>query len=256
MPVPLHHDVHGPDDAPTLVLSGSVGSTFDMWAPNMAALATRFKVVRLNHRGHGHSAAPPGPYRIEDLAEDALRTLDGLGIERFAWCGLSMGAMTGMVIATQRPEGLDALVLCCTSAGLTDASVWRDRAERVARAGTGSLAPEIVERWFTEYWAYHHLVEIERARRWVSMTSDEAYRNCCEAIAEWDHVKQLSAITAPTLVIAGEYDVATPVEPDAMTLVDGIPGARLEVLNAAHLATMEAPEAATRAIIRHLAHNK
>ncbi|MFC4000243.1 3-oxoadipate enol-lactonase [Prauserella oleivorans] len=252
MPVLLQHDVHGPDDAPPLVLSGSVGSTIDMWAPNVPALAARFRVVRLNHRGHGRSPAPPGPYHIEDLAEDALATLDALGIERFAWCGLSMGAMIGMAIATQQPERLDALVLCCTSARLADTSVWRERAERVAREGTRPLAPEIVRRWFTERWARHHPAEVARARSWVATTSDDAYRNCCDAIAEWDHLERLPAITAPTLVLAGEHDIATPPEPDATTLADRIPDARLEILDAAHLATMEAPAAADHALLRHL----
>lgn len=253
MPVLLHHDVHGPPDAPVLVLSGSVGSTLEMWSPNLAALATDFTVVRLDHRGHGGSPTPPGPYRIGDLAADCLRTLDSLGIERFAWCGLSMGAMIGMAIATGRPDRLTRLVLCCTSARLSDTSVWTERARRVLREGTAALAPGIVERWFTDSWAQRHAGEVERARRWVGATSDPAYHHCCEAIAEWDHTESLPGITVPTLVIAGRHDVATPVEPDATALVEGIPGASLEVLDAAHLATMEVPDAANRAITRHLA---
>lgn len=253
MPVLLQHDVHGPDGAPVLVLSGSVGSTVDMWAPNLSALAARFRVVRLDHRGHGDSPDPPGPYRIHDLADDAVATLDALGIDRFAWCGLSMGGMTGMAIAAQRPDRLRNLVLCCTSAGVPSPRLWQDRAERTDRLGTEALAEEIVARWFTPDWANRHPVDVALARAWVATTSDSAYRSCCEAIAEWRFTEHLASILAPTLVIAGQHDVATPVDPDAQTLVDGIPQARLEVLDAAHVATMEDPDGANRAILRHLA---
>jgi 3-oxoadipate enol-lactonase len=248
----LHHDIHGPAGAPALVLSGSVGSTIEMWEPNLGALARRFRVVRLDHPGHGGSTAPPGPYRIGDLADDALSTLDALGIERFAWCGLSMGAMAGMAIATRQPHRLSGLVLCCTSAGLADTSVWQDRAHRASDGGTRALAAEIVERWFTVTWARAHPDQVERARGWVTATDDDAYRWYCQAIADWNHLDRLPAITAPTLVIAGEHDRATPVEPEARTLAARIPDARLEILDAAHLATMETPQSANRLIIDHL----
>jgi 3-oxoadipate enol-lactonase len=253
MAVLLHHDVTGPADAPVLVLSGSVGSTIEMWEPNLAALSRTFRVVRLDHRGHGGSAVPPGPYRITDLAGDAVATLDALGIETFAWCGLSMGAMVGMAVAADHPQRVASLVLCCTSAHLADPSVWRERAEAVTRGGTAPLAPGIVRRWFTPRWAQEHPAEVDRAVRWVSGTSDEGYRACCQAIMEWDHRSRLREITAPTLVIAGEHDVATPVDPDARTLVEAIPDARLEVLDAAHVATVEAPAEASRLIRTHVA---
>jgi 3-oxoadipate enol-lactonase len=252
VPVRLHHDIHGSPGAEVLVLSGSVGSTIEMWEPNLSALASRFRVVRLDHRGHANSPAPPGPYRIDDLAEDVLCTLDGLGIERFAWCGLSMGGMIGMLMASRRPERVSALVLCCTSAAVTDTSVWTERARRVADSGTVALAADIVDRWFTPRWARQHPSELERARAWVSNTADNAYRQCCEAIADWNFIEQLSVIGTPTLVIAGRHDQATPIDPDARILASRIPHARLKILDAAHLATMEQPDAANRLLSTHV----
>ena len=253
MAVLLHHDVTGPADAPLLVLSGSVGSTIEMWEPNLAALSRTFRVVRLDHRGHGGSPVVPGPYRIADLAGDAVATLDALGVGTFSWCGLSMGAMIGMAVAADHPQRVASLVLCCTSAHFADPSVWRERADALARSGTASLAPGIVSRWFTPRWAQEHPAAVHRAVGWVSRTSDEGYRACCQAIAAWDHRARLSEVAAPTLVIAGAHDVATPVEPDARILVDSIPDARLEVLDAAHVATVEAPAAATELIRTHVA---
>jgi 3-oxoadipate enol-lactonase len=144
-------------------------------------------------------------------------------------------------------------VLCCTSAHFTDPSGWHGRAVAVARGGTGPLAAGIVERWFTPRWAQEHPAEVERAVRWVGGTSDEGYRACCQAIAAWDHRARLPEIPAPTLVLAGAHDVATPVVPHARLLADTIPDARLEVLDAAHVATVEAPRAATELIRSHVA---
>lgn len=123
----------------------------------------------------------------------------------------------------------------------------------MARGGTVSIAPQIVRRWFTPRWARDHPADVDQAVRWVSETSDEGYRACCEAIIAWDHRSRLPQITASTLVIAGEHDAATPVDPDARTLVTAIPDARLEVLDTAHLATLEAPDQAGKLISAHVA---
>jgi pimeloyl-ACP methyl ester carboxylesterase len=122
----------------------------------------------------------------------------------------------------------------------------------VADSGTAALAAEIVDRWFTPRWARRHRSDIERARGWVSNTADNAYHQCCEAIADWNFIEQLPAISTPTLVIAGKYDQATPVEPDARILASRIPHAHLEILDAAHLATMEQSDAANRLISNHV----
>lgn len=251
MPVFLHYEISGRSDGPTLVLSGSVGSSAQMWEPNLATLGEHFRVIRLDHRGHGASPTPAGPYAIADLAADALDTLGALGVERFSWCGLSMGAMVGMSIAASRPETVDKLVLCCTSAGFADPSVWTERAIATADGGTAPLAEGIVERWFTPGWARAHPSVVQQAIGWVLDTSDKAYRYCCEAIARWDHHDQLSAIKAPTLVIAGEHDTATPVE-HARVIAEGVDAGRLEVVEAAHLATIEAPRMTAQLVCEHL----
>ncbi|NMI01525.1 3-oxoadipate enol-lactonase [Pseudonocardia acidicola] len=251
-PVLLHHVVDGPEDAPVLVLSGSLGSTLEMWRPNVAALAERFRVIRLDHRGHGESPVPEGPYRIADLAADVLTTLDSLGVDRFDWCGLSMGGMVGMHLASEHPERVRRLVLCCTSAHFPDSSVWTDRIAAVVDGGTAPISATVVQRWFTPEWAAEHPDVVEEARKMVADTPDAGYLAGCQALEVWDHRDRLPAITAPTLVIAGEADPSTPVEPHARTIAEGIPGARLEVLPASHLATIERADEASRLIAEHL----
>jgi 3-oxoadipate enol-lactonase len=252
--VPVHHVDEGPRDASVVVLSGSLGSTTEMWRPQLAALTQRFRVVAIDHRGHGGSPVPAGPYRIADLAGDALALLDALGAERVAWCGLSMGGMVGMALASEHPERISRLVLCCTSAHFPDPTVWQERIAAVAAHGTAPLADAVVARWFTPGWAAAHPDVVAQARAMVAGTSDAGYLACCQAIEAWDHRSRLAAIQAPTLVIAGTQDPSTPVEPHARTLVETIPGARLEVLQAAHLATVERADEATRLINAHVEH--
>lgn len=251
MSIQLHHEISGRQNGPVLVLSGSVGSSLQMWEPNLPALEQDFTIIRLDHRGHGGSPSAEGHCTIADLAGDALGTLDSLGVGQFHWCGLSMGAMLGMSLAADWPERVDKLVLCCTSAHFENPSLWTHRAMVTASEGTGALAEGIVERWFTRQWARDNPGIVEQAEDWVSQTSDHAYRACCEAIASWDHINQLSEIRAPTLVIAGRYDTATPVE-HAYVIARGIPDSRLETVDTAHLATIEDVVTTNRLIHEHL----
>lgn len=252
--VELDYELVGPADAPVLMLAGSLGSTSRMWDPQVAALRERFRVLRYDHRGHGRSSVPPGPYSIDDLAADALVLLDRLGIERVAYCGLSLGGMIGIWLGAHAPERLSALVLCCTSAHFPDQTQWRERTRTVLAEGTGSIADAVVERWFTPEWGRTHPEQVQRAREMVAGTPDEGYAGCCEAIADWDGRDLLGRITRPTVVIAGADDPATPVAPHAEMIASGIPGARLEVLDdAAHLATLQQPQRANTVIAEHLA---
>lgn len=253
MTVALHHLDQGPRAAPALVLCGSLGSTLEMWSPQVAPLTERFRVVRVDHRGHGGSPVPPGPYRIADLAGDVLALLDALGLDRVAYCGLSMGGCVGLHLASEAPERISALTLCCTSSHWPDPGVWTDRIAAVGSGGTASIAETVVSRWFTAEWAAAHPEVVADAIGQVAGTPDDGYAACCAALRDFDHRDRLAAITVPTLVIAGSADPSTPVEPHARTIVDGIPGARLEVLDTAHLATIERSERATELIAGHSA---
>ena len=172
--------------------------------------------------------------------------------EEFFWCGLSLGGMVGIDIATRAASRISRLVLCSTSGYVQDTSVWRNRIDEIAVGGTERIASSVVERWFTREWAERHPNEVNAARRWVATTDDIGYTRCAEAIIEWDHLYRLKDISAPTLVIAGQYDSATPVHPDADNLVAGIKDARLVVFPGAHLPTIECPSRANAAIVEHL----
>lgn len=253
MTVALHHVSDGPADAPVLVMAGSLGSTTEMWRPQLPVLAARFRVVRIDLRGHGGSPATSGAYSLAELAGDVLALLDRLDLRRVHWCGLSLGAMVGMYLASEAPERIDRLALCCTSAHFPDPTLWHDRIAAVAAHGTAGIATAVVARWFSSGWAAGHPDVVAEAEAMVASVSDEGYSGCCAALAVWDHRDRLPAITAPTLVVAGADDQATPVEPHAVTIAAGIPGARLEVVPGAHLATIESADAVNALLLAHLA---
>lgn len=248
----LAHRIDGPDDAPTLVLSNSIGSDWRMWDGLVPALTARFRVLRYDTRGHGTSEVPPGPYTIAGLAGDLIGLLDELGIERPHLAGLSLGGMTGMWLAANEPSRVDRLALLCTSALLGPARMWLDRAALVRAEGTGAVADAGVRRWLTEEFIAEQPEVAAWCREMITGTSDEGYAGCCEAIAAMDLRADLPRITAPTTVIAGADDPATPPS-HAEIIAEGIAGATLHVVpHAAHLAAVEQPAAVTDLLLRHL----
>lgn len=250
--VPLHHTLDGPEDAPVVVMANSLGTTLRMWDDQAPALQGRFRLLRYDHRGHGESPVPHGPYTIDDLGQDVLALLDRLEIERASFCGLSIGGVVGMWLASEAPERVERLVLCCTSARFSPPEDWEARAEMVREQGVGALAEAVLERWFTPDFRTSHPDVVEWAGRMLRETPDEGYAGCCEAIRDADLRGQIGAIRAPALVIAGADDPAAPPE-EAELIHDSIPDARLVVIpQAAHLANVEQPEALTRAVLDHL----
>ena len=253
-PVDLHCVVAGPGDGPPVLLAGSLGSTLAMWDAQVAALSARGRrVIALDHRGHGRSPAPPGPYAIEDLGGDALALMDRLGLRHAAYVGLSIGGMVGQWLAVHAPERLSALVVVCSSAHLEPADPWRERAAAVRAAGSPEIvADAVVARWFTSSWAADHPEEVVRCRAMIAATSAEGYAGCCEAIAGHDVRAGLPEVRVPTLVIGGAQDLSIPAE-HSVAIAAAVPGARLEILDpAAHLPSIERADAVTSLIDDHL----
>jgi 3-oxoadipate enol-lactonase/4-carboxymuconolactone decarboxylase len=243
----LKFDLSGHADAPVLVLGPSLGTTLHMWDPQLPALRKHFRVVRYNHLGHAGSAEPPGPYTVDTLADEVLELLDDLGVGEFHYAGLSLGGMVGMAVAARVPERVRRLALLCTSAYLPPAEGWLSRAAAVRAHGTESIVESRLAGWFTR-----HFTDREPYAAMLRDTPDEGYAACCEAIAAMDLRPELGKITAPTLVVSGFDDPATPPEHGRL-IADSVPDARLEVVaDAAHLASVERPERITGLLLDHL----
>lgn len=254
MTVPLNHEVSGPDGAPTLLLGNSLGTNLSMWAPQVAVLRRRYRVITFDQRGHGASPVPPAPYAIEDLGTDVVALMDHLGIARASYVGLSIGGMAGIWLGAHAPGRLERLVLMCTSSYAPPASRWMERVAAVRAAGTTeAIADAVVERWFTPAFTAAHPDMIAAHRAMIAATDPEGYCGCCEAIAAMDLRDTLPTITVPTLVIGALEDQALPTEHQRL-IAAGIPGARLELIeDAAHIASAEQPDAINRLIEEHLA---
>jgi 3-oxoadipate enol-lactonase len=247
----LHHEIIGPEGAPVVLMGESLGTNLRMWDRQLP-LADRFRLVRFDHRGQGASPAPPGPYEIADLACDVIQLLDRLGCERVHYCGLSLGGMVGMWLAANAPERLDRLVLMCTAAYMPPASMWEERIAVVSRAGTVEpLADAVLARWLTPEFAAANPELRASLRGVLAQAPPEGYAACCGAIARMDLRGELESIQAPTLVISGAEDLATP--PGQQRLIArAIPAARHTVSPGAHLVAVEQPERINQLILEHL----
>jgi 3-oxoadipate enol-lactonase len=248
----LAHRLHGPEDAPVLVLSNSLGTTQELWDRQLPDLADRFRIVTYDHPGHGSSELPEQPCTVENLARVLLGLLDDLALERVSICGTSIGGMVGIALARAAPERVERLVLACTSAHIGPPERWTERARIVRAEGMEAIADTVVTYWFTPELPREEPETVARFRAMLAAAPPEGYARCCEALAAWDARERLSPIAAPVLVVAGAEDRATPRE-HAELIASRIPGARLHVLErAAHLANVEQAQAFTGALFEHL----
>jgi 3-oxoadipate enol-lactonase len=242
----------GPPGAPVLVLGNSLGTTRQVWDRQRPVLRRHFRLLGYEHRGHGGSAAPPGPCGIDDLGRDLLALLDAEGADRVLYCGISLGGMLGLWLAATAPDRVAGLGLCCTSAFLPPAGFWADRAARVRAGGLAPVAEQIAGRWFTPAFLAAEPATVRAFTESLAGIGQDGYASCCDAIAAMDLRPVLGSIRAPTLVLAGAQDPATPPWHGAV-IAAGIPGARLAVIRgAAHLANVSAAGQVTAALLAHL----
>lgn len=236
--------LEGPEGAPVVAFSNSLGATLEMWDALLPALGGRYRTLRYDTRGHGGSETHDAPTEIATLAQDLSGLLDALGLGRAHLVGLSLGGMTVQALASADPARPLSATLMATAASMPSAQTWNERAETVRAQGTAAVVEATLGRWFTADFS-HRAPETVQAIRDHFLACDPAgYAVCCGAIGRMDLRPALAAITAPTLVIAGRDDPSTP-PAMAQEICDGISQAELVVLpRAAHLLAVERAEAA------------
>jgi|1186.fasta_scaffold125276_2 3-oxoadipate enol-lactonase len=248
--VEVDHTTDGPEDAPVVLLSNSLGATRAMWDPQVPVLAERYRVVTYDTRGHGTSPAPPGPYTLDDLVDDVLALLDRVGAQRAHVAGLSLGGMTALRLAAREPHRVHRLAVLCSSAK-TEPQGFLDRAAAARADGTASFAPAVVSRWLTPAHATGHPDLVARLEAMVAGADDEGYAACAEVVGRVDLRADLGRITAPTLVVSGAEDPALPPE-HQRAIAEGIAGAELLTVSpGAHLANLEQPLQVSGALLGH-----
>ncbi|MFF4820353.1 4-carboxymuconolactone decarboxylase [Kitasatospora sp. NPDC001309] len=254
----LHHHLDGPTDAPPLILGPSLGTSLAVWAPQLNALARTHRVLRFDLPGHGSTPTTvlpnpaPGATTVADLAQLVLDLADHHGWPAFHYAGISLGGAIGAHLAIHHPHRISTLALMCSSAHFGEPAAWHERARLVREQGTEPLLATTPSRWFAEPataatpYGATLLADLAAA-------DPAGYAACCDALADYDLRDDLLRITAPTLVVAGRQDPATP-PAHARQLADNIPDAALtEVREAAHLAGVEQPGPVTAALHAHFA---
>lgn len=247
--------VGGDPAAPALILSNSLGTTLEMWDPQVAAFARHHRLIRYDARGHGGSPVISGPCTVGDLGMDALAVLDALGIERAAFCGISMGGHTGLWLGIHAGSRFNAIAVCNSAAKIGTSQGWKERAAMVREGGQASmraLAESSPGRWFSADFVNAHPTEVQRAQAWIAGIAPQGYAGCCEALAESDLRDDLHRITTPTLLLAGEFDPVTTVA-DAQAMQGAIAGAQLALVPASHLSNLEAPRAFDQTVLHFFA---
>lgn len=248
---PIHVEVKGPERAPSLVFSNSLGTNLHMWDDQAAHLAKKFRIVRYDQRGHGKSGAPKVPYTLDRLGKDVLAVLDGLKIERAHFCGLSMGGFTGMWLGRHAPQRIDKLILSNTAAKIGDPDLWNTRILTVLGKGMSAVVEGVLERWFTKSFREKSPQAVARIKEMLLSTAPHGYAGCSAAIRDMDQRWDIGTIALPTLVIAGKHDPATTVA-HAELIASQMKGSKLLTLDAAHLSNIEQSKQHTTAIEKFL----
>ncbi len=247
-----YYRIDGNENRPVLMFSHSLGCDHSQWDPQSCDLEDRFCIVRYDLRGHGATGVPAGDYNIEMLARDALSLADALGIERFAFCGLSLGGMIGQWLGARAPQRLSHLVLANTSSHFADPAPMETRRKTVLDQGIAAIQDSVMRRFFMPETLAANPPSVARIHRVLLATDPKGYAASCAAVRDMDQTSLLSSIHVPVLIIAGDRDVSTPWQGHGDVLAREIPEATSEHLRTAHLSNLESPQAFTAVLLRFL----
>ncbi len=248
----LYFEISGNMRGPLLVLANSLGSSLRMWDKVLPAFERGYRVLRFDMRGHGKSTLSPEPFKIEHLAHDVLHLLDTVETDRAHICGLSLGGLVALWLGINAPERINGLVLANTAARIGSRDMWDQRIVSAREAGMESLAVTIRERWFTASYRADHPEEMEQIRQMIVATDPDGYAACCEVLRDTDLRDHAHLVEAPTLVITGTHDPATP-PIEGRTLHAAMAHSTYLELNASHLSAWEGSSQFGEAVSQHLA---
>ncbi len=247
----LSWTLQGLANAPALLLLDALGTTIDLWTPQMDRLAAAFRVIRFDTRGHGASDAPAGPYTLDRLGRDAVAILDAAGARRAHVCGVSLGGQTALWLGLHAPDRVNGIVAANTGARIGTTALWEQRIHDVEELGTQALVEPAIARWFTPRFRQTDPETVDRFRKMLAGCPAAGYAGCCTALRDADLRADLHRIESPMLVVAGADDHATP-PAGARAICEQVAGAGLLALDAAHLSNVEQPDAFTAGVLRFL----
>jgi 3-oxoadipate enol-lactonase len=248
--IQIRYKLEGTKGLPILVFSNSLGTDFHMWDAIVPALLPHFQILRYDTRGHGGTTATSEPYSIELLGNDVLALTKALKIEKFAFCGLSMGGLIGQWLGIYHSEKLEKLIICNTASKIGSEETWNERIEVILKNGTASIWEGTLTRWFTP--VFHHEAKKMKAVKTAFLgCSTEGYAAACAAVRDADFREKVGKIGVKTLIITGNQDPVTTVE-HAEFMQSKIKDSALIILEAAHLSSVEQPEKFAAALLDFL----
>lgn len=230
-------EVEGPSGAPTLLLLHGWTATADLnWFTAFDALGEHFRVVALDHRGHGRGIRPEGSFRLEDCADDAAALADVLGLSTFIPVGYSMGGTVAQLMWRRHESRVRGMVLCSTAAHFTSS-----REERLSFLGlTGlaalaRLAPGQAREWLTEQLYLQR--KSAGVQPWaIQQMAEHDWRRILEAggeIGNFNSLEWLTGVDVPTAVVITTDDPVVPVQRQ-QRLAEAIPTAAVYHVAAGH----------------------
>jgi 3-oxoadipate enol-lactonase len=249
----IAYDLVGPDAAPTVCITHSLASDGGSWAEQVPALLQAgFRVLRIDMRGHGGSDPVAGDYTMKDLADDVALVLEGLGISRIHYIGLSIGGMLGQAFAVRHGGRLISIMWCDTLPASPSGAraAWNERMAIVRNANSlEPIADATMERWFTDAFKAKSPGRWKQIRDTIAATTPAGYLGCSAAILDFDFTPQLPEIGLPTLVVCGSDDPGTPAA-ENKKLASLVPGARYEeIAGMRHFPNVEAPDRFNRIML-------
>ncbi len=251
----LHTEEFGnPDAARTVVLLSSIATTHEAWKKQIPALERDYRIITVDHRGHGGSETPArSPEGVDTLGRDVLAALDEAGVDHFSLVGLSLGGAIAQWLAANS-ERVDKAVFCSTATFLGGAEKWTEKTHTARNDGTVALAGGMMENWFTDTFRQAHADEVRWVQTMVEGVDDEGYAQNGDALATWDFEEELGKITCPVLTIAGASDPSTTPE-ELAKIARGVSGEVESVVidPGSHQVAIENPEEFNRALTQFLA---
>lgn len=254
----LCYDLLGPETGDVVAFSHSLAADLGLWAEQVPALlAADYRVLRVDLRGHGGSRGAPGPYTIDDLADDMIAVADAVGIARFHFVGLSIGGAIGQSLALRHPQRVQSLLLSDTQTeSFADAAAhWGGRIAKLRESGSVEvIADDTMGRWLTRDYRGRHPLRWAQVRATVAGCTVEGYAGCAEALADFGYTSRLGGVTIPVLVTCGSEDPrATPEESRRIAALFA-DGRYEEFSGARHVPNVEQAEAFNRVLLDWLAH--
>ncbi len=242
----------GDPKLPSILLSNSLATTWELWDKLLPSLEENFNVIRYDTRGHGKSKTTMTNSTLEDLSDDAVAVLDHFSVHKAVFAGVSLGGMTGMTTAIRHTNRLHSLIACNCRSSIDTAGIaaWEDRVAMSKPTGMQALVEPTASRWFSKEYKSDHPLEMEQVGQMITATSIEGFEACIRAIQGMQLSNQISKITLPTTFVAGSNDGAAP--PEVMqTMSQTVLNSKCEILSpCGHLSPIEQPQALLDILLR------